>query len=191
MASSSCLRGGAAEQDEDIRIGKLDLALDEGPADLRLLRRRRAVAGRPPGNDVGDVGALPVEADRADHAVEQLPGAADEGQAGESSSRPGASPTNMTRPRGLPSAKTRLVAVKRRLQPSKASSVARSSVEGGGRRGRLARRHDRCLGGNGERRRGRGFPLGCGRSGGRRWRRTVLAWRCGRLADQLACRLDL
>ena len=46
-----------------------------------LLRRRRAVAGRAPRNDVGDIGAGAVEADRRDHQVEQLAGASDEGQA--------------------------------------------------------------------------------------------------------------
>ena len=46
-----------------------------------LLRRRRAVAGRPPGHDVGDVDRRAVEPDRRQHAVEQFAGAADEGQA--------------------------------------------------------------------------------------------------------------
>ena len=54
---------------------------DERQADLRLLRRRRAVAGRPPRHDVGDVDHGAVEADRRQHAVEQFAGAADEGQA--------------------------------------------------------------------------------------------------------------
>ena len=75
------LRRGIAERDQDVRVHQLDLALDEGQADLRLLRRRRAVAGRPPRNDVGDIGLAAIEADRGDHAVEQLARAADERQA--------------------------------------------------------------------------------------------------------------
>ena len=78
---SSVCADGPAEADQDVRIGELDLALDEGQADLALLRRRRAVAGRAPRNDVGDVGAGAVEADRRHHQVEQLAGASDEGQA--------------------------------------------------------------------------------------------------------------
>src|SRR5690349_19948080 len=50
------LRGGTAHAHKDIRVGELYLELDEGQADLALLRGRRAIAGRPPGNDVGDVG---------------------------------------------------------------------------------------------------------------------------------------
>src|SRR5512136_2606021 len=49
------LRRRAAEANEDIWVGKFDLAQDKGQADLRFLRRRRAIAGRPPGYDVGDV----------------------------------------------------------------------------------------------------------------------------------------
>ena len=45
-----------------------------------LLRRRRAVAGRAPWDDVGDIDAAAVEADRAQHPVQQLSRASDEGQ---------------------------------------------------------------------------------------------------------------
>ena len=45
-------------------MGELDLPLDEGAADLGFLRRGRPVAGRAPGNDIGDVDRTPVEADR-------------------------------------------------------------------------------------------------------------------------------
>src|SRR5689334_21260023 len=75
------LRGRTTKTDKDIGIGKLDLAQDEGQADLRFLRRRRAVAGRPPGHDIRDVDAAAIESDRGEHAVEQLAGAADERQA--------------------------------------------------------------------------------------------------------------
>ncbi len=75
------LRRWAAEADENVGIDEFDLAPDERQADRRLLRRRRAVAGRPPGHDVGDVDFRAVEADRRQHAVEQFAGTADEGQA--------------------------------------------------------------------------------------------------------------
>ncbi len=74
------LRRGIAERHQHIRIHQLDLALDERQADLRLLRRRRAVAGRPPGNHVGDVGGGAVEAYGSYHQIEQLAAAPDEGQ---------------------------------------------------------------------------------------------------------------
>ncbi len=72
---------GIAERDQHVRIHQFDLALDERQADLRLLRRRRAVAGRPPGNDIGDVGVAAVEPDRGDHPVQQFARTADERQA--------------------------------------------------------------------------------------------------------------
>ena len=62
-------------------IHQFDLPLDEGQADLRFLRRRRAVAGRPPRDDIGDVGLAAVEPDRRDHPVQQLAGTSDERQA--------------------------------------------------------------------------------------------------------------
>ena len=49
------------------------------------------------------------------------------GRPSRSSSRPGASPTSMMSASGLPSAKTRFLAVKRRLQPSNSARQARSS----------------------------------------------------------------
>src|SRR2546423_1648959 len=75
------LRCRAAEAHEDIRIRELDLPLDERQADLTLLRRRRAIAGRAPWNDIGNIGAGTVEADSRHHQVEQLSGASDKGQA--------------------------------------------------------------------------------------------------------------
>ena len=52
-----------------------------GRQDGDLGRGRLAVAGRAPVDDVGDLHAAAVEADRRQHAVEQLPGAADKGLA--------------------------------------------------------------------------------------------------------------
>ena len=60
---------------------QLDLACEERRAGLDLLRRRRAISRRAPIDDVGDVDVLFAEADRCEHAVEQLPGAADKGLA--------------------------------------------------------------------------------------------------------------
>ena len=78
---SKRLGRGIAERDQHVRVHQFDLALDERQADLRFLRRRGAVAGRPPRNHIGDVGLAAVEPDRRDHAVEQLAGTADERQA--------------------------------------------------------------------------------------------------------------
>ena len=68
----------AAEADQDIRVRQLDLTADERQADRGLLRRRRAVAGRPPRHDIGDIGERTIEPDRRHHQVEKLAGAADE-----------------------------------------------------------------------------------------------------------------
>ena len=62
---------------------QLDLPREEWRAGLDLLGRRRAVAGRAPIDGVGDVDMLLAEPDRVQHAVEQLPGASDEGLAAE------------------------------------------------------------------------------------------------------------
>jgi hypothetical protein len=56
-----------------------------------------------------------------------LPDRPTKGRPSMSSSRPGASPTNISRACGLPSAKTSWVAVALRAQPSNRSSTARSS----------------------------------------------------------------
>ncbi len=69
------LRRGGAEQDEKIGRDQFDLAADEGQAQRQLLRRRRAIAGRTPGHDIGDIDVCAVEADGGQHLVEQLPGA--------------------------------------------------------------------------------------------------------------------
>ena len=75
------LRRGIAERHQHVRVHELDLPLDEWQADLRLLRRRGAVAGRPPWNDIGDVSLAAVEPDCRDHPIEQFSGASDERQA--------------------------------------------------------------------------------------------------------------
>ena len=82
LVPSKRLHRRSAEADQNVRIGELDLAADEGQADRGLLRRRRAVAGRPPRHHVGDVDLGAIEPDRLDHAVEQFAGAADERAAG-------------------------------------------------------------------------------------------------------------
>ena len=72
---------GIAERHQHVGIDQFDLPLDERQADLRLLRRRGAVAGRPPRDHVGDVGLAAVEPDRRDHPVQQFAGTSDERQA--------------------------------------------------------------------------------------------------------------
>ena len=74
------LRRGIAERHQHVGIYEFDLALDERQADLRLLRRRRPVAGRPPRDHVGDIGLGTIEPDRGNHPVEQFAGASDERQ---------------------------------------------------------------------------------------------------------------
>ena len=69
---------GPPRQSRNSGARQLDLARDERHADRDLLRRRRAVSGRTPGHDVGDVDLGPVEADGGEHPVEQLAGAAHE-----------------------------------------------------------------------------------------------------------------
>ncbi len=76
------LRRGSTEANQDIRIGKLDLPQDKRQTDLAFLRRWRAVAGWPPWNDIGDIGASTIKPDRAHHQIEELARAADERQAG-------------------------------------------------------------------------------------------------------------
>ena len=79
--SNSCFGRRAAERQHELRRDELDLPLEERPAGERLLRRRRAVAGRAPVDDVGDVHVGFAQADGGQHLVEQLAGAADEGLA--------------------------------------------------------------------------------------------------------------
>src|SRR5260370_10111987 len=73
------LSRGGAETHEDLGRGQLDLPLDERQARLSFLKRRRPVARRAPWDDIGDIDLPPVEADGFQHAVEQLPGPADNG----------------------------------------------------------------------------------------------------------------
>src|SRR5581483_3998772 len=81
LGAEDPLARGIAETDQNVRIYELNLSADEWQADLRLLRRGRAVARRPPRNDIGDVDVCVVEADRSQHQVEQFSGSADEGLA--------------------------------------------------------------------------------------------------------------
>ena len=71
-APSSTSRRGAHQR---------DVAQQEGQAGQHLAVGRVAVAGRAPGDEVGDQQARPVEPDAGQHAVEQLAGRADEGLA--------------------------------------------------------------------------------------------------------------
>ena len=146
MPSSACADG-PPRQTNMSGSTKLDLAQDEGQAGLLLLRRRRAVAGRAPGHDVGDVDRRAVEADGRQHAVEQFAGAADEGQALDVLVAAGRFADEHHARFGLPSAKTSWVAVAFSAQPSKRSSVARKLIERLGALGGLARRQRGFVGG--------------------------------------------
>ena len=75
------LAAASAEQHQHLGGIELDLPGEEGRAGLDLFRRRRAVAGRAPIDGIGDVDIVLGKPDRLKHAVEQLPGAADEGLA--------------------------------------------------------------------------------------------------------------
>ena len=72
------LSRGAAETDQELRVGELDLSRDERQAGLGLLQRRRSIARRPPGNDIGDINLPSIESDGVQHAIQQLPGSPDE-----------------------------------------------------------------------------------------------------------------
>src|SRR6266567_3175582 len=60
-----------AEADQYVGVGELDLAQRERQADRGFLRRGRAIAGRAPRHDVGDIDRGAVEPDRRRHAAEQ------------------------------------------------------------------------------------------------------------------------
>ena len=63
---------GSPEADQVFRVGELNLPLDERQADLGFLRGRGPVAWRPPRDDIGDVDFLPIQSNRAEHAIQQF-----------------------------------------------------------------------------------------------------------------------
>ena len=69
---------GSTETNQVFWIGEVDLSLDKRQTDLRLLRRGRSVARRAPRNNIGDVDRLPIQSDRAEHAIQQLACPSDE-----------------------------------------------------------------------------------------------------------------
>ncbi|MNX94377.1 hypothetical protein D3C86_1266050 [compost metagenome] len=73
--------GEVAKKQQVFRLGKRDLSLDEGAADIHLGLRRRAVARRPPGHDIAEHDGAALKPDGRQHAVEQKPGLAGEGKA--------------------------------------------------------------------------------------------------------------
>src|SRR5262249_34433021 len=75
------LRRRIAETNQHFGIDQLDLTLREREADRGLLRRRRAVTGRPPWHDICDVDTFAIEPDRRQHTVKELPGATNKRQA--------------------------------------------------------------------------------------------------------------
>ena len=87
--AEQALGGDAADAYQDPRPHQGDVPVDEGPAQGDLLARRVPVSGRPPEQDIADAGAAAVASDGREHAVEQSPGGADEGQAAAVFLRPG------------------------------------------------------------------------------------------------------
>ena len=67
----------AAEAEQKVRVGELNLAADEGQADCGFLRGGRAVSRRPPRHDIGDVNAGAIKSDRRQHQIEELAGSPD------------------------------------------------------------------------------------------------------------------
>src|SRR5258706_2244997 len=73
-------RRGLAEGDDEPGLDELDLPVEVGRARGGLLRRGRAIARRAAFHDIGDVDLAPaLDADRREHAVEELAGLPDEG----------------------------------------------------------------------------------------------------------------
>ena len=79
---------------------------------------RRAVARRPPEDDVGDLDRATFQPDGRQHLSSSCPLGPTNGLPWRSSSAPGASPISITLASGLPSAKRRLRAVSLSAQPS-------------------------------------------------------------------------
>ncbi len=142
-----------------------DLAADEGQAHRGLLRRRGAIARRAPGHDVGDIDLGAVEADRREHPVEQLPGAADERAADPVfvAARRLAHQHDPRVGRAVGEHQLR----RRRLEAAALEAFERRAqlVEGARRRGRFARRARGFVGRARRRRRGPG-AFGPRRGGG-------------------------
>ena len=68
----------APDAQDQLRVHQLDLAEQVRDAGAHFLRLRIAVVRRPRLEDVRDEHLLALQADRLEHRVEQLPGAADE-----------------------------------------------------------------------------------------------------------------
>src|ERR1700722_7318900 len=65
------------EANQEFRIGKVNLPLNERQTYLRLLGRGGSIARRPPRNDIGDVDLFSIETDCAQHAIKQSPRSSD------------------------------------------------------------------------------------------------------------------
>ena len=72
--------GGGAECDDHFRVHDVDLPPEKLHAGVGFYRLRRAVLRRTAFDDVRDVNLLALEAHGVDHVVEELAGAAHEGQ---------------------------------------------------------------------------------------------------------------
>ena len=127
--AEKCLRRRAAEANQDVRIGKLDLPHYERQTDLPI--PVASACRRLPGGRQGTILAMYTEVRSnpiaASMRSSNLPDRPTNGRPSMSSSRPGASPTSITRASGFPSAKTSRPAVDFSAQPSNLSRMARSS----------------------------------------------------------------
>ena len=118
----------SAQRDQHFGVGQLDLPLDERPADLGLLRRRRAVARRPPRDDVGDVGRRCGRC-RSPPGCGRAAGRSGRRRAGPRCPRRGPAPRRPASA-GHPDCRRQtpaIFAVNLRLQPSKPAMLWRSS----------------------------------------------------------------
>jgi hypothetical protein len=66
------------EANQVFRVSEINLPLNEGQTDLRLLKGRGSVAWRTPWYDIRDVDLLSIQSNRAQHAIQQLPRSSNE-----------------------------------------------------------------------------------------------------------------
>src|SRR5690554_4375798 len=77
------LCGGASKYDDELGSDGLDLCVEKMPTRLDLVGPWCAVFGRAAFDDIADVDLVARVAHRLDHAIEELPGRTDKGEAGE------------------------------------------------------------------------------------------------------------
>jgi len=67
-----CLHGRSAKRHDDPGRNQFDLPVQEGQAQGHFLRRRCAIARRPPWHRIGDIDLGSIQPDRRQHTVQQL-----------------------------------------------------------------------------------------------------------------------